>query len=57
MIQKKEKVEDFKNELILKIDLKPALTEEQLDARLIRDFDKFKRKCHTGYYNYIDKIL
>lgn len=28
----------------LLINLKPALTPEQLDARLLRDFDKFKRK-------------
>ncbi|MBQ6006285.1 MAG: NAD(P)/FAD-dependent oxidoreductase [Selenomonadaceae bacterium] len=28
----------------LEINLKPALTPEQLDARLLRDFDKFKRK-------------
>ena len=28
----------------LMINLKPALTPEQLDARLLRDFDKFKRK-------------
>ena len=28
----------------LEINLKPALTPEQLDARILRDFDKFKRK-------------
>ena len=28
----------------LEINLKPALTPEQLDARLLRDFDKFKGK-------------
>lgn len=28
----------------LRIDLKPALSEEQLDARIIRDFDKNKKK-------------
>ena len=28
----------------LEINLKPALTPEQLNARLLRDFDKFKRK-------------
>lgn len=28
----------------LEINLKPALTPKQLDARLLRDFDKFKRK-------------
>ncbi len=30
--------------LWLKIDLKPALSEEQLDARIQRDFDKYSRK-------------
>lgn len=29
----------------LEINLKPALTFEQLDARILRDFDKFKRKA------------
>lgn len=28
----------------LEINLKPALTPEQIDARILRDFDKFKRK-------------
>lgn len=28
----------------LEIDLKPALTKEQLDARLLRDFEKYKHK-------------
>ena len=28
----------------LEINLKPALTPEQLDARILRDFDKFRRK-------------
>lgn len=28
----------------VEINLKPALTPEQLDARILRDFDKFKRK-------------
>ena len=31
--------------LELEINLKPALTPEQLDARILRDFDKFKRKA------------
>lgn len=30
--------------LELEINLKPALTPEQLDARILRDFEKFKRK-------------
>lgn len=29
----------------LEINLKPALTPEQLDARILRDFEKFKRKA------------
>ena len=32
------------NEYILSIDLKPALTEEQLDKRIQRDFEKYSRK-------------
>ena len=32
------------NEIKLFVDLKPALTYEQLDARLLRDFDKYKNK-------------
>ena len=31
-------------ELQLIIDLKPALSEEQLDARILRDFEKYSRK-------------
>ncbi len=30
--------------VILKIDLKPALNEEKLDERLLRDLDKYSRK-------------
>lgn len=33
-----------KEKLFLTIDLKPALTAEQLDARILRDFDEFKNK-------------
>lgn len=33
-----------KKELILEIDLKPALSEEQLDRRLIRDFEENKNR-------------
>ena len=32
------------NKIILSIDLKPALSEEQLDSRILRDFDKEKNK-------------
>lgn len=33
-----------KEPLILSIDLKPALTVQQLDARILRDFEEFKNK-------------
>lgn len=33
-----------KRPLTLEIDLKPALSEEQLDARILRDFEEFKNK-------------
>ncbi len=32
----------------LEIDLKPALSEEQLDARLLRDFEQFKNKAFAN---------
>ena len=32
------------SDITLKLDLKPALTFEQLDARVLRDFDKYKNK-------------
>ncbi len=49
-------IEDLlKNENIkLKIDLKPALTEEQLDLRILRDFEEFKNK---SFKNSLDKLL
>jgi hypothetical protein len=34
----------FSGELLLFIDLKPALTEEQLDKRILRDFEETKNK-------------
>lgn len=40
--------------LTLIIDLKPALTAEQLDARILRDFEEFKNK---QYKNALDKLL
>ncbi len=43
-----------KGEIYLKIDLKPALSEEQLDARLIRDFEEFKNK---RFKNSLEKLL
>jgi predicted Rossmann fold flavoprotein len=39
---------------IIRIDLKPALTDEQLDARLQRDFLKFARK---NFSNSLDELL
>ena len=33
-----------KQQLVLKIDLKPALDEEKLDERVLRDFDKYRNK-------------
>ncbi|SHO46098.1 BaiN/RdsA family NAD(P)/FAD-dependent oxidoreductase [Anaerocolumna xylanovorans] len=41
-------------DLTLTIDLKPALTKEQLDARILRDFDEFKNK---QYKNALDRLL
>lgn len=44
---------DFKN-VKLSIDLKPALTEEKLDERIRRDFEKYSRK---QYKNSLDDLL
>ena len=38
----------------IKIDLKPALTEEQLDDRILRDFNEFKNK---QFKHSLDKLL
>ncbi|MDF2539331.1 MAG: hypothetical protein K0S76_2352 [Herbinix sp.] len=43
-----------KNELLLSIDLKPALTQEQLDNRILRDFEEFKNK---QFKNSLDQLL
>ena len=43
-----------KGEIILEIDLKPALTQEQLDNRIQRDFAEEKNKM---YKNSLDKLL
>ena len=43
-----------KEKLTLKIDLKPALTMEQLDARILRDFEQFKNK---QFKNSLDQLL
>ncbi len=34
----------FNNELIIHLDLKPALNDEQLDARLVKEFDENRKK-------------
>jgi len=42
----------FKNgKIVLNIDLKPGLTEEKLDARLLRDFEKEKNKLFKNSLN------
>ncbi len=43
-----------KQSLLLTIDLKPALTEEQLDNRILRDFEEFKNK---QFKNSLDHLL
>ena len=40
--------------IVLKIDLKPALTEEKLDERVLRDFNEEKNK---SFKNSLDKLL
>ena len=40
--------------LQISIDLKPALTNEQLDARILRDFEEFKNK---QFKNSLDQLL
>lgn len=45
---------DFSHELTLKIDLKPALDKEQLDKRILKDFEEAKNK---QYKNSIQKLL
>ena len=40
--------------IYLNVDLKPALSEEQLDVRLIRDFEEFKNK---QFKNSLEKLL
>ena len=43
-----------KQELVVHIDLKPALTREQLDARILRDFKEIQNK---QFKNGLDKLL
>ena len=40
--------------IVLNIDFKPALSEEKLDERILRDFDEFKNK---QFKNSLDKVL
>lgn len=42
------------SQVIAEIDLKPALTEEQLDARILRDFTEIQNK---QFKNALDKLL
>ena len=42
------------NKVKLEIDLKPALSEEKLDARILRDFEEQKNK---QFKNSLDKLL
>lgn len=42
-----------KEKITLKIDLKPALTLQQLDARILRDFDDFKNKQFKNSLNHL----
>ena len=43
-----------KQEIVLHIDLKPALSKEQLDARILRDFSEIPNK---QFKNALDKLL
>lgn len=55
LVRYKNVEEKFKSKkIVLVIDFKPALSEEKLDARVIRDFDKQKNK---QYKNSLDELL
>ena len=55
LVRYKKQEELLKNRnIILQIDLKPALTEEKLDSRILRDFEEFKNK---QFKNSLDKLL
>lgn len=47
-------LEKIRNNLILTIDLKPALDEKMLDNRILRDFEKSKNK---NFKNSLDELL
>lgn len=42
------------NKIVLQIDFKPALSEEELDKRVLKDFEEFKNK---DFRNSLDKLL
>ncbi len=51
----KNNLEKMKNKkIVLKIDLKPALSEEKLEERILRDFNELKNK---QFKNSLDKLL
>ena len=55
LVRYKNIEELFKNKkIILKIDFKPALSEEKLDERILRDFSEFKNR---QFKNSLDKLL
>lgn len=43
-----------KKDIVLSIDLKPAITEQELDDRILRDFEKYKNK---DFINALDDLL
>lgn len=47
-------LKDEKKDAVVEIDLKPALTREQLDDRILRDFEWFKGR---QFKNSLDKLL
>ena len=55
LVRYKNVEELFKEQkIVLEIDLKPALTEEKLDSRILRDFETEKNK---QFKNSLDKLL
>ena len=55
LVRYKDIEELFKGQkIILSIDLKPALSEEKLDERILRDFEEIKNK---QFKNSLDKLL
>ncbi len=55
-LQRTKSIEELlkQEKIILSIDLKPALTIEKLDTRILKDFDKFKNK---QFKNSLDELL